>query len=62
MRNVTIVVPVFIINCHVSDHPNNGPETAQAAITVSAATNAAGLPAAAATAWAKPLNPSFMRP
>jgi hypothetical protein len=28
MRNVTIVVPVLMTSCHVSDQPKTGPEAA----------------------------------
>ena len=29
IRNVTMVVPVLMTSCHVSEKPNNGPLTAQ---------------------------------
>lgn len=46
MRKVTIVVPVLITSCQVSENLNNGPLTAQINTTMQAAANANGLPAA----------------
>src|SRR4051812_8955392 len=45
MRNVTIVVPVLITSCHVSEYRNAGPVRTQTMITVAAALNAQLLPA-----------------
>jgi hypothetical protein len=49
-RNVTIVVPVLITNCHVSSNPNTGPLAAQITIIPADAANFARSPAALATA------------
>lgn len=46
MRNVTIVVPVLMTSCHVSEKPNSGPEITHTKTTETAATNAYGLPVA----------------
>jgi hypothetical protein len=44
-----IVVPVFMISCHVSEKPNIGPLAAQTIITARQTANASGFPAAWAT-------------
>ncbi len=49
MRTVTIVVPVLIINCQVSDQLNSGPDCPHTTMISYAMTNAHGRPAAAAT-------------
>ena len=46
MRKVTIVVPVLITSCQVSENWNNGPLTAQTSTNTQAVANANGLPAA----------------
>ncbi len=46
IRNVTIVVPVLMMSCQVSENPNTGPLTAQITNTIAATENAHGLPAA----------------
>ena len=47
-----IVVPVLMINCHVSEKPNNGPVIAQTTTTPTQVMNVVGVPAAWATAFA----------
>jgi hypothetical protein len=42
IRNVTIVVPVFTMSCHVSLHWNSGPVIAQTRITRTARPKLAG--------------------
>src|SRR5579871_6305335 len=44
MRKVTIVVPVLITSCHVSEKPKIGPEIAHATMTNAAPINAHELP------------------
>src|SRR4051812_35434940 len=44
IRNVTIVVPVFITSCHVSENAKMGPVTSQPAIKSTASPNAQELP------------------
>jgi hypothetical protein len=44
MRNVTIVVPVLITSCQVSDHPKKGPEPAQSTTIATAIANEIGAP------------------
>src|SRR5687767_8491424 len=44
MRKVTIVVPVLITNCHVSEKPKRGPVAAHSRMTATAAVNVTGLP------------------
>ena len=46
MRNVTIVVPVLITSCHVSEKPNSGPLTAQSRTIPAARINVDARPAA----------------
>lgn len=48
MRKVTMVVPVLMINCHVSEKPKMGPVTPQVMMMVMAMTKAMGLPVAVA--------------
>jgi hypothetical protein len=50
---VTIVVPVFMTNCHVSLNLNIGPVTPQTMMIKAAAMNAAGWPVARAVHLAK---------
>src|SRR6185503_2792756 len=45
MRNVTMVVPVLITSCQVSEKPNSGPVAAQTSTVAQAAKNAVGDPA-----------------
>ena len=45
MRKVTIVVPVLMMSCQVSDHWNRGPLTPQAAMMASARPNVDARPA-----------------
>lgn len=52
MRNVTIVVPVFITSCHVSEKPKKGPDSAQARTVITQTMKASGLPVACAIAVA----------
>src|SRR5688500_15458356 len=49
MRNVTMVVPVLMMSCHVSEKPKNGPLSAQATITSTQTTKVSGRPVACAT-------------
>jgi hypothetical protein len=49
IRNVMIVVPVFITSCQVSVGPNMSPETPQTTINAIAPTNVYGRPAPCAT-------------
>src|SRR5262245_64952485 len=56
MRNVTIVVPVLMTNCHVSLKPKTGPVPAQTMITVTATRKATGRPVARAVHLAKRVN------
>src|SRR5215207_9067495 len=53
IRNVTIVVPVLITSCHVSEKPKRGPVTIQTTMTVTARANAIELPDASVAACAK---------
>jgi hypothetical protein len=39
-----MVVPVFIISCHVSLNPNMGPVIAHTTMTITASTKVTGLP------------------
>jgi hypothetical protein len=48
MRKVTIVVPVLMISCQVSEEPKMGPVTAQMRIVAKARMKPIGLAAAAA--------------
>src|SRR5688572_14560044 len=45
IRKVTMVVPVLITNCQVSDQWNSGPVTPQTSTTLSASRKVAGWPA-----------------
>jgi len=56
IRNVTIVVPVLMTSCHVSEKPNNGPVTPHTITMATAATNANGVPAAREHQRAKRVN------
>jgi len=49
IRNVTIVVPVLMTSCQVSDQWKSGQVTAQTRMTPSARMNAIGRPVSAAT-------------
>ena len=49
IRNVTMVVPVLMTSCQVSEKPKIGPVTAQTRTTPSASPNAHELPAHAVT-------------
>src|SRR5215204_2525451 len=53
IRNVTIVVPVLITSCQVSEKLKNGPLAAQRRTTSTQAANVQGLPVARATQDAK---------
>ncbi|MCY1308286.1 hypothetical protein D9M70_582800 [compost metagenome] len=53
MRKVTMVVPVFITSCQLSEYPETGPVRAHAATTPTARPNAIEDPAHAVTAAAK---------
>src|SRR5215468_3535579 len=53
IKNVTIVVPVLMTNCHVSLKPKTGPVPAQTMITVTATRKATGRPVARAVHLAK---------
>jgi hypothetical protein len=53
---VTIVVPVFITNCHVSLNLNIGPVITQARITRTAMIKVTGLPLTLAVHFAKRVN------
>jgi hypothetical protein len=58
IRKVTIVVPVLMMSCHVSDHRKIGPLTPHTTMMASASANVAGRPAWRAVQWAslsKPL-------
>src|SRR5690242_16841835 len=46
IRNVTIVVPVLMTNCHVSENPNSGPLVPQATTTPAANMKVEARPAA----------------
>jgi hypothetical protein len=46
MRKVTIVVPVLMMSCQVSEKPKTGPLRAQATTTTTQIMNVAGCPAA----------------
>src|SRR4051812_29124735 len=59
IRNVTIVVPVLMMSCQVSEKPKIGPVTAQAMMTTTASTNAHGEPTALDVACAKRRKSSF---
>ena len=56
IRKVTMVVPVFMTSCHVSEKPKGGPVTAQAAMIAAASAKVAGLPAVRAVHLAKLVN------
>jgi hypothetical protein len=53
---VIIVVPVFIINCHVSLNPNIGPVIAQTTMTATATKKVTGLPVNRAVHFANLVN------
>src|SRR5262252_4342206 len=53
IKNVTIVVPVLMTNCHVSLKPKTGPVPAQTTITMTATRKATGRPVARAVHLAK---------
>jgi hypothetical protein len=53
IRKVTMVVPVLMTSCHVSEKPNSGPVAAQATTTSTQAAKVTGRPAARATQAAK---------
>src|SRR5439155_19326741 len=61
IRNVTMVVPVLITSCQVSEYPNIGPVTAQTAMMSNARMNAHGLPTAAEAAAENFRNTSCIR-
>ena len=46
IKNVTIVVPVLITSCHVSENPNAGPEAAHTKTTMQQIMKATACPAA----------------
>ena len=46
IRKVTIVEPVVMISCQVSEKPNSGPVTAHTTTTVQQTTKASGVPVA----------------
>ena len=46
IKKVTIVVPVLIINCQVSENPNSGPAMAQTKIVAIAMIKVRGFPVA----------------
>src|SRR5215212_5331299 len=56
MRKVTMVVPVLMINCQVSEYPKIGPVAAQTRITITQSANVIGRPDSFATAAAKAVN------
>lgn len=56
IRNVTMVVPVLMTSCHVSENPNNGPVTAQITITAQASTKVDARPAACEALFAMDAN------
>ena len=56
IRNVTIVVPVLMTSCQVSENPNSGPVIAHTMTTEQAVTNAAGVPVARDVQRAKRVN------
>jgi hypothetical protein len=56
IKKVTIVVPVFIISCHVSLKPNMGPVIAQATMINTAAIKVTDLPDARAVHLVKRVN------
>src|SRR5882672_8108259 len=51
MRNVTMVVPVLMTSCHVSENPNRGPLNPQVRITKTAMPNAQGEPTPTEVLW-----------
>ena len=51
MRKVTIVVPVLMTSCHVSEKPNSGPDASQIKTVASASVNAAVPPAYCVALW-----------
>src|SRR6185369_838175 len=53
IRNVTIVVPVFMTSCHVSENPKTGPVTPHTTIVPNAMTKAQELPDQVVTASEK---------
>ena len=52
MRKVTIVVPVLITSCHVSEKRNIGPVIAHSRTSTQAAKKAHDVPTALAVSWA----------
>src|SRR5215212_2752814 len=56
IRKVTIVVPVLMTSCQVSEKPKNGPVTAQTIMSTTESANVRGFPVARATAPAKAVN------
>lgn len=61
IRNVTMVVPVLMISCHVSEKRKIGPVTAQARITEVATMNAQTDPTRSDTVFANFLNTSVIK-
>ena len=62
MRNVTMVVPVLMTSCQVSEKSKSGPVIAQTTITVTARMNAQGDPVASDVALAKDRKRSLIVP
>ena len=61
MRNVTMVVPVFMTSCHVSEKWNTGPVTAQTMTVKQHIRNVSGRPVAQAIRVAAFSNASSIR-
>lgn len=56
IKNVIIVVPVFITSCHVSLNPNSGPRNAQRIMIEAAMKKVAGFPVTVAAVRANLVN------
>src|SRR5829696_2743329 len=56
IRKVTMVVPVLMTSCQVSEKPKSGPVTAQTTTTPAATAKAGGRPVARAVHLAKRVN------
>jgi hypothetical protein len=55
-----MVVPVLVTSCHVSENPNNGPDTAHTTMTATAPRRVGGDPSARVAAAAARSNRSFI--
>jgi hypothetical protein len=62
IRNVTMVVPVLITSCHVSENPKNGPEIAQTTTVPRARAKTQALPTSREPTFATSANSLLKTP